>query len=246
MSSETPPRVFIDVREAKLLKIYDGPHEVKQLQIGDIAIVSDSESVLALIERKTIADLAASLKDGRWHEQKQRLHQQRDDTGCRLIYVIEGSFTFNEQAMMYGLSNKALISMLMKAMFKEHIHVVFTSTIVETGDFIKGLARRIGDWPASIEPLASIDKHQDAVIKAKKKDNITGATVFIMQLCAIPGISMKKANAICEHMHVSCMSELVSILLNDGNDAIKKLMDVPGIGKVLAKDILQKLTNKTI
>lgn len=260
--------IVIDVREAKILKFFENDPTVtnctsKQLPIGDIILVNpeNEADTLAIIERKTVADLAASLKDGRWHEQKLRLKQERNTTGAHIVYVIEGNMTFNEAGMLYGLPAKALVTMVMKTMFKDGLQVVFTRTVLDTCDFVCGLAKRVMDFT----PVASADennsssqnapdaqheqhvstfeKHQDALIRAKKRENVTGATIFAMQLCAIPGISPKKAAGIREHLKVECMADLVRELqaFETEKATLKKLITIPGVGKILAADIYRNI-----
>jgi ERCC4-type nuclease len=93
--------IKIDVREAELLKKCQTNIEMianfkdiklvsEQLPLGDI-IINDGENDLLIIERKTVSDLAASIKDGRYEEQSYRLknlwHHNHN-----IIYLIEGDF----------------------------------------------------------------------------------------------------------------------------------------------------------
>ena len=51
----------IDRREKKLLNVYDAPHAVETLDVGDFVCRYEHETWIG--ERKTVQDLAASLKD---------------------------------------------------------------------------------------------------------------------------------------------------------------------------------------
>ena len=62
--------LYIDCREHALLARMKA--ESKQMSIGDISIEKDDQTVV-LIERKTVADLASSICDGRYKEQQYRL-----------------------------------------------------------------------------------------------------------------------------------------------------------------------------
>ena len=62
---------------------------IKSLDLGDYLIENEDKSLI-LIERKSLADLEASIKDGRYSEQSYRLNE------CvianhNIIYLIEGS-----------------------------------------------------------------------------------------------------------------------------------------------------------
>ena len=58
------------------------------LPIGDIIISDDTEDKL-IIERKTIADLLSSIKDGRYEEQSYRLNGLSHHNH-NIVYLIEG------------------------------------------------------------------------------------------------------------------------------------------------------------
>ena len=64
--------------------------ETDNLAIGDIIICQDDGKEQLIIERKTLPDLAASIRDGRYNEQSFRLNQ------CALhnhsiVYLLEGN-----------------------------------------------------------------------------------------------------------------------------------------------------------
>jgi ERCC4-type nuclease len=61
----------------------------KTITTGDYAILSPTGRLLTIVERKTLDDYGASIKDGR-HANKQKLIAARTQTGCRIIYIVEG------------------------------------------------------------------------------------------------------------------------------------------------------------
>ena len=62
----------------------------QNLDLGDY-VFNYNEELVCIIERKTIEDLASSIKDGRYREQKSRLIMNYPKS--KLIYLIEGDFT---------------------------------------------------------------------------------------------------------------------------------------------------------
>ena len=89
----------IDVREAELIKkcqayieMISNFKDIKlvpvQLPLGDI-ILNDGEKDLLIIERKSLSDLAASIKDGRYEEQSYRLNGLPLHNH-NIVYLIEG------------------------------------------------------------------------------------------------------------------------------------------------------------
>ena len=67
--------IIIDNREKDLIELFKNnnvTHVNKNLDIGDIQFIINNE-IIYIIERKTYDDLGASIKDGRYKEQKIRL-----------------------------------------------------------------------------------------------------------------------------------------------------------------------------
>ena len=62
-------------------------YEKKQLTVGDYIVRAD-DTILAVIERKSLTDLGASIKDGRM-DNTNKLLALRARTACRVIYIIE-------------------------------------------------------------------------------------------------------------------------------------------------------------
>jgi ERCC4-type nuclease len=69
-------------------ELNDIPWSRVQITVGDYIVVS-GDKIVAVIERKTLDDYGASLKDGRANN-KQKMINLRKKTGCRIIYIIEG------------------------------------------------------------------------------------------------------------------------------------------------------------
>lgn len=63
--------------------------EVSRLDIGDMVIRSDKQEDVVIFERKTIYDLASSIKDGRYNEQSFRLDASPVHNH-NIFYLIEG------------------------------------------------------------------------------------------------------------------------------------------------------------
>ena len=91
--------IKVDIREGELIKIItqlvNTIPSFKELQIitenlplGDI-IITDNVNEKLIIERKTIKDLFASIKDGRYEEQSYRLNGLNHHNH-NIIYLIEG------------------------------------------------------------------------------------------------------------------------------------------------------------
>jgi crossover junction endonuclease MUS81 len=92
-------KLVIDNREHKLITLlkalnndydYNLTIEVEKLDLGDVSIQSDEGEELLIIERKNLADLASSIRDGRYKEQSYRLNGNSLHNH-NIIYLVEGN-----------------------------------------------------------------------------------------------------------------------------------------------------------
>jgi ERCC4-type nuclease len=92
--------IKIDSRERELINLCKYYLEIsplykniqivtENLPIGDIIICDDKQQERIVIERKSIRDLSASIKDGRYEEQSYRLNGLHHENH-NIIYLIEG------------------------------------------------------------------------------------------------------------------------------------------------------------
>ena len=94
-------KIKVDNRVDKLIKLlnalkndykYDFEIVVEKLDLGDIIICKDDEELL-IIERKSLNDLASSLRDGRYKEQSYRLNGLPMHNH-NIVYLVEGNLSF--------------------------------------------------------------------------------------------------------------------------------------------------------
>ena len=78
-----PLHVFSDVEMIVTTEVVCNSHEggkhvikKEQLAVGDIILENDKGEVVIIFERKTLYDLAASIRDGRYNEQSFRLNKE--------------------------------------------------------------------------------------------------------------------------------------------------------------------------
>lgn len=86
-------KLLIDDREHAVYDVIKNDSswfERQRLYYGDFAIVCPNKRILALIERKTIYDYGASIRDGR-HKNKEKLIEMRNKHKCDVYYIIEGN-----------------------------------------------------------------------------------------------------------------------------------------------------------
>ena len=267
--------LVIDYREHAIIKAFEGVGEkekekeleVKALDVGDFHIMVNG-TLAFVIERKTLADLESSIKDGRYSEQKTRALKTLPliNPNVKFMYVLEGSgaFSFDDS----NQRSKMLSSAILNTTFRDQCSFIFCKDLKETVRFLNCMVARSGDYVA-LEIKRNKEKererdedHQDEekekeketkdvkeaksyetclqqAVTSKKKENIDKTRCFIHQLCCIPGISIKKAESIAQTHQVDSMTGLLEKMKGMTVKAFSK--DTPGIGSFLAKQLYDSL-----
>jgi len=145
-------RIRIDNREHELLKhikelIVNIPLFkelevlVENLPLGDI-IISNKEDDKLYIERKTISDLSASIKDGRYEEQSYRLNGL-NHPNHNIIYLIEGDINRVNRFKDNKMEKLTLYSSIFSLNYYKGFSVIRTFSIDETAIFICNTANKL-------------------------------------------------------------------------------------------------------
>lgn len=206
-------QIKIDAREQELIKtceyyisivpaFKDIKLVVENLPLGDI-ILSNETSDFVMIERKTIADLVASIKDGRYEEQSYRLNGLPHHNH-NIIYLIEGDISkynmFREK-----LDKMTIYSAIFSMNYFKGFSIMRSMNLDETATILCNMAYKIEKTPTekqygyyhkpeeTEEPTV---KEYCNVIKKIKKENITPENIGEIMLCQIPGVSSSTALAI--------------------------------------------------
>jgi len=190
-------KLYIDNREHKLCKLLPDA-TILALDVGDIQFRKDGDIVL-VIERKTLADLAASIRDGRSREQKARL------LNCgiareRVMYLIEGTFPISLTTKVGRMPTNTLLGSIINMQLRDGITVHKTSSVEETAVFISKMLAKLnkdGDdyWKYASENGITAEKYS-STLKKKKKANMTPEVWLISQLSLIPQVTSIIASVI--------------------------------------------------
>lgn len=202
-----PLSIKIDNREVKLIPLirarlqkHDHLVQVCPLDIGDVEICNTDPDYRIIFERKCEKDLGASLKDGRYQEQKARILATVPPHHC--MYLIE-----NAHIPTWGpgcstaCSPSAYTGVVVNSMFRDGIHVAITRDTSDTADWICAIFDKCMQDPSKYATSAAprdISYLNCVKIKTKKLENIDVKTCFLMQLAQIPGLSAKLATAVAE------------------------------------------------
>jgi len=187
-------------------------HEIKseRLPLGDIILHDPSQGQglgrdIVIFERKTLADLAASIRDGRYKEQSFRLIETAAATGLHkhnIVYIIEGDLARYDERHTQ-ITKTALQSAMVSLMYYKGFSVVRTMNVCETADFILHFADKVAkEGPLSVAdtgtatatPTAQV--YSEVSAKKEKRDFITRENIGEIMLSQVPGVSAKMAAAI--------------------------------------------------
>jgi ERCC4-type nuclease len=125
--------------------------EKTRLVIGDATLRSDhDDDDIILFERKTLTDLAASIRDGRYKEQSFRMNQYCELANHNIIYIIEGDMAkyADKTPGANPISKKALYSAMFSMLYLKGFSVFRTSNVRETSDLILYFADKYDAVPA--------------------------------------------------------------------------------------------------
>lgn len=180
----------IDYREKFIIKHIEEEkpcinYKITNLPIGDF-IIRDIDTIHYIIERKTIIDLASSITDGRFREQKQRL---LESIGVpeKIIYIIEGD---KNQKKFGNISKSIIDSSILNIIFKHKYRVINTLNDIDTFDTLLLLYKKI--------ELKEFDKMIDSCTKLIKKSNSINDNILLHMLSVIPGVSINIAKKISD------------------------------------------------
>ena len=177
-------------------------HEIRseRLPLGDIILYDPTqEKDIVLFERKTLADLAASIRDGRYKEQSFRLIETAAATGFsthHIVYIIEGDLSRYDERHTQ-ITKTALQSAMVSLMYYKGFSVIRTMNINETAVFIMNFADKVAkEGPLSVADTTTAAAYSEVSSKKEKRDFITRVNIGEIMLAQVPGISAKMAAAI--------------------------------------------------
>ena len=118
--------------------------KVENLKLGDI-IISDGDNELLLFERKSLNDLASSIKDGRYVEQSFRLDGYESVPNHNIVYIIEGDLSKWKENVNYNgrVNKKTLLSSMCSMLYYKGFSVIRTMNMTETCELILNWADKL-------------------------------------------------------------------------------------------------------
>jgi len=235
--------IKIDVREQNLiiecnnlLNNYENiTIEIVTLDIGDIILYDDDGKEIMIIERKTLNDLASSIKDGRYKEQGYRL------SNCSLhnhniFYLIEGNLSsynnnnkFNNNKFNNNKFNridkKTLLSAFVSITYFKGFSLYRTNNLTETAEWILSYANKI-QKDKNQKCYYNIDKNNE---KNNEKNNNNNNEN-----------NNENNNDIITETYVNVCSRVKKNNITLDNIGAIMLSQIPGVSTNVAEKIMQE------
>lgn len=187
---------------------------VQPLPLGDYVFEVDGTPQL-VIERKTVVDLASSIRDGRHREQKERLKASYRTS--QVVFLVEGNLGVQNSGFKFNhVDKQTIMSSIFNTMFRDGFHVFHTSHERDTLWWLESLYMKwckqpeeLLAWISSAPSDSTKDQPVDTYLvdqmtakkpklSAIKSENKSLDVVFLSQLEMIPGVSRKTALGIQE------------------------------------------------
>ena len=166
----------------------------RRLDVGDVQATIDDKIVV--FERKTWSDLASSICDGRWKEQKARMMNSQDDHPTKYMYIIEGPL-LGWASNIHGMQSKCMWGAIVKTALRDEMPVFHSQTPEDTAEIINYIVSN-----SDIRRSARNDESAIAGLNKtykRKRDNMNDTSnVYRAMLSVTPGMSANKADAIMQ------------------------------------------------
>ena len=245
-------QLLIDLREPKSLVSYIiSLNEMsnskitiiqKNLTIGDYIFYDEvSNKELLIIERKSLADLEASIKDGRYNEQSFRLNEANLHNH-NIIYLLEGAIIkYNPKF------RSTLYSSLFSLNYYKGFSVINVLNQTETGDILMAFASKLlrENKPGFYCDISNIENNNInyiSALKTAKKSHINSTNIFQLMLMQIPGISNVSALALSNEF--KNMENLLNALKSDNIENLENIKLASG--RKLNKKIVASLKENLV
>jgi ERCC4-type nuclease len=251
-------KLLIDVREPKKIIEHLGilnaekkyEIEVKQLEIGDFVIYDEkNDKTLVIIERKSLADLESSIKDGRYKEQSFRL-AGNELPNHNIYYLIEGNIATYKKKVFISTLYSSLISISYFKGFSILNSLNENGTAEIINNFVKKLLKENNN-DCYYKNNTGITEQNDTtstqekyinVVKTEKKANITRENIHMIMLMQVPDVSVKSATAIINKFIT--IKNLVLALESD-EDCLNSLV-LDGSNRKISKKIIQNIKDNLL
>ena len=229
-------KLTVDNRERKVideLTTRGIQHSVATLDVGDFHITDNEDNLIGIWERKTYSDLASSVKDKRYQEQKLRLKVQ---TAPYKGYIIEGSNP-NPTKKYQSLQPGALESVKLGITCRDKLILFNSTNVTHTAVILQKMLKKFPEYIT--EGNSSEQIIVENSISSVKKENFTPEMCYISQLCQLPQVSYNTAKSI--QSRYQTMSSIVQALVSNRSETITTVSNLKVKDRRIGQSIAQRL-----
>jgi ERCC4-type nuclease len=245
MITSMPYQLIVDYREAHVKVELDNmkiAHNIENLDIGDFQVRNSEGVTVGIWERKTYADLASSVSDSRYREQKHRL---TTSTARYKGYIIEGMCP-NPTKKYHSLHPGSIESIKIGLTCRDGFNVLHSTSTVHTAIVLSKLLKKLPEYlkeDRSTEALT--EKYHSALVQSSvssvKKENFTPVTCYLAQLSQLPQVSISTAKAISSRW--GNMGTLTGAILHDRIVTQNTISELKVGGRRIGGSVATKILN---
>lgn len=232
--------IIIDSREKEVitnLQTMDISNSIKTLDLADIEIIGP-QSQRFLFERKTIKDLAASIRDGRFKDQKDRLLGVLErEPKTSIAYILEGTLRGGKNDKIVGRVTVGMVkSLLYTLQMRYRVPVINTFSAKDTSrwivDFYKHIEKHPDFIPVGSGSNAGCSSYKTLMPAPSKNRGRDPRSITIGMLTTLSGVSGSISTKIVDSV---CGGEdgrgLFNILRECSREEFEKKLDEVKIGR---------------
>jgi ERCC4-type nuclease len=238
-------RIIVDEREHDLFsKIdsivhFEGNNTSIQISkevllLGDILLQTDNQKQVVLIERKSLSDLLASIKDGRYEEQSYRLIHTGEYSPHNIIYMIEGMFS----QLRTPMEKRIVLSAMTSLNHFKGFSVLRTCSLNETAENIVWMAEKMEkEFQRGKRPAYTLSPDIPPV--PQNTENSGNDAQSSEENTATPGQVLTHRAGSAEH-YCTVVKKVKKDNITPDNIGEIILCQIPGISSITAIAIMKK------
>ena len=241
--------IKIDYRENKLIElclslINDNSNSnitliQENLPLADIILSTDDYKEIIYIERKSLNDLASSIKDGRYKEQSFRLNESNIHNH-NIIYLIEGNL--NTYKNKYKISNNTLLSAMISLNLFKGFSIFTTNSLNETAEYILHLSNKLHKELYNNNNKLYFNNIQKQIQIKNKNQEIENQRIENQE---IENQQIENQQIQKKH-YVDVIKKTKKEYINKDNISCIMLSQIPGVSTNIAKIIMDKYKSMSL
>ena len=214
--------------------------KTENLAIGDFTFGN------VIVERKSHQDLAASIIDGRYKEQCNRLTNYIiENPSIKVFYFIEGNLDLYFQKG--NIDKEKIISSIISLTYEKGFSVIMTKNVIDTCDFLlKFTLKYYTKYNTKNDCISDELNNAENLIKQQKKKSsqISRENIGILMLSMVPNISTHLAQNILTQFDNDIFN-LLNLIKTDPDELYHLKIPIQKNSKyrTISKTIVQTLIN---